>query len=696
MTMGSARMWRSALLLGVVTVAGSLLPTVTAGATTQTFPGTVDAAGVSWRAHTFDVTQAGTINASLDWDEPKANLNLFLYDPSGQLVASAASATAKPETLTWPTTTTGLWKLGVKAKTGAAAYMLSVDYPGPAAVLIPAYVRTIGGPGHAEMYPSGVDVDASGNVYVADTGDDEIQAYAPTGAWLWTVGGAQGAGLGKFINPRDVAYLNGKVYVADTGNARVQVLDAATGAPLSIWSASVGTIMGVSAGVDGAGSPIVLVSQSLPVSTVKVFTPAGVLVRSVGTGPGAGDGMLNEERDAATDSLGNIYVADYRNQRVAKFDPTGAWLGSWGTRGTGPGQFRLPYGVDVDIQDRVYVADANNDRIQEFSSGGTFLGIFGTSGTGSGQFQMLRRVAVGAGASPDVYAADLWQFKIERFAQDGTYEMTLGGVSPPDGLFNEAYGMDADAVSTFVIDTTNQRAQRFSSTSPYAYELAWGARGWGEGNPGFNWARDIAIDAADNTVWVADTKNSRLTEFTRGGSATGRTFGGYGSAIGQLNYPYAVDSYGGDLIVADSKNNRIQRWNPAGPSVVWTATGFNFPRDVYVFGDVVYVADTRNHRVVRLAVGDGSVIGSFGTSQLHNPEGVAVEPSGDVWVADTDWNRLVEFASDGTYLQRFGSGGGAHGQFSWPAHLEIVGTQTTVYLLVADVENDRIEVFRVA
>src|SRR6476659_1067147 len=80
-----------------------------------------------------------------------------------------------------------------------------------AAIVKPTYVTSIGGglSGHAEIYPGGVDVGPNGNVYVADTGNDDVAVFTPTGA-LWKVFGQRGSKApGNFDNPRDIAYLNG-------------------------------------------------------------------------------------------------------------------------------------------------------------------------------------------------------------------------------------------------------------------------------------------------------------------------------------------------------------------------------------------------------------------------------------------------------------------------------------------------------
>jgi hypothetical protein len=89
------------------------------------------------------------------------------------------------------------------------------------------------------------------------------------------------------------------------------------------------------------------------------------------------DGMFRQPTDVAWDSKGNTYISDgYVNSRIAKYDRNGDWVKSWGTRGSGPGQFNLPHAIVVDRNDHVYVGDRSNRRVQVFDADGTFLRMF--------------------------------------------------------------------------------------------------------------------------------------------------------------------------------------------------------------------------------------------------------------------------------------------------------------------------------
>ncbi len=683
--------------VGVKALSGSSAFTATiattAGSTTsgdQTFTGSLDANGTKLAVGSFTVAAPASITVNLDWDNAGANLTLFLKNPAGKQVASATGA-AKPKTLTYQASTSGTWKINVKAVSGAASYAATVSLGQASTVTKPTYLRTLGnGQGQADMYPSGIDVDASGNLYIADTGNDQVAAYAPDGTQLWRSDVRGPKANGVFSNPRDLAYLNGKVYVADTEFNRVQVLDATSGHWLSTWSYRPTSIIGISAGVDASGTPIILTADDAQ-NTISLFKPDGTLIRAFKAPLGTADGDLNAPRDAATNSSGDIYVADFANNRMVEFSPAFSFIRSWGVKGAAASQFNRPYGVALDAANNVYVADSDNERIQEFTATGGFIRQMGSSGTGNGQFFQLRRVAVGSGTAPEVYGADLWGFHVSRFSNTGVFQKTYGGQGPEDGGFNEPSGAAVGSNDTYVADAVNQRIQKFT-TSSGAFEQVIGHRGWlATDLLGMNWPRDVTLNGASNTIWVADTKNNRLTEFNPQGNPTGKKAGKFGSGTDQLHWPFAIDSSGKDVIVADTFNNRVERWDTGTLTTTWTSAAgvLKGPKDLTVVGNTVYVADTNDNRVVELDATTGALIKSFGS--LHNPQGIAVDANGNVWVADTNQNKLVEFSPAGSVIQTFGSLGNAQGQFNMPTKLEIAGT--TLY--VCDMFNNRVEEYSI-
>jgi len=91
----------------------------------------------------------------------------------------------------------------------------------------------------------------------------------------------------------------------------------------------------------------------------------------------AADGLFRQPTDVTWDSDGNIYITDgYINSRVAKYDKNGDWVKSWGDKGTGPGQFRIPHTIVADRNNHIYVGDRTNRRIQVFDNEGKFLRMF--------------------------------------------------------------------------------------------------------------------------------------------------------------------------------------------------------------------------------------------------------------------------------------------------------------------------------
>ncbi len=171
--------------------------------------------------------------------------------------------------------------------------------------------------------PTGLALDAlSGRLFVADTYAHDIKVFANDGALL-NVLGRRGEAAGEFNFPTHVAYADGELYVTDTMNSRVQVLDAATGAP------------------------------------TRTLGERGLYV-----------GNLVRPKGVAVDSERNVYVIESYHDHLLVFDRKGRFLMGFGGVGQGTGKFYLPAGVWTDTLNRVFIADMFNGRVVVFQ----FLG----------------------------------------------------------------------------------------------------------------------------------------------------------------------------------------------------------------------------------------------------------------------------------------------------------------------------------
>jgi len=167
---------------------------------------------------------------------------------------------------------------------------------------------------------------------------------------------------------------NGLLYVAGGSSDRIHVLDN-TGATVFLIGAASGeghidNPTGVDLGPDG----LLYVIESDD-RQVTVYTTGGAYVRSWGSS-GSGNGqfmILGNEGGIAVSSDGEVFVADTENHRIQVFDLNGTFLRKWGVRGTAPTEFDYAYDVALDAKGNVYVADYDNDKIKRFLPDGTFV-----------------------------------------------------------------------------------------------------------------------------------------------------------------------------------------------------------------------------------------------------------------------------------------------------------------------------------
>jgi uncharacterized protein (TIGR03663 family) len=196
-----------------------------------------------------------------------------------------------------------------------------------------------------------------------------------------------------------------------------------------------------------------------------------------------------------------------------------------------------------------------------------------------------------------------------------------------------------------------------SDAAVIAPERVWGGPGAGDGE--FAEPRGLAVDGRGN-LYVADTKNSRIQVFDPSGRFL-RAFGKKGAGDGELNEPcgVTVDSEG-EVWVADTWNHRIVHFS--GDGQFRAAFGdpdrsLFGPRALVVSRGSLYVADTGNKRIVRFGR-DGKRAGEFGEAgngpgQLIEPVGIAADAAGNLVVADTGNHRVQVFDPDGVFVRQF-------------------------------------------
>jgi sugar lactone lactonase YvrE len=260
----------------------------------------------------------------------------------------------------------------------------------------------VNGTGSAARFnsPAGIAVDSSGNIYVADAGNNEIRKVTPAGVVTTLATG--------FSGPEGVAVddSSGVVYVADTGHNQIAEISTSGTVTVLAGSGSAGAANGLGTAASFNGPAGVAVDSAGDVyvadtgnNEIRMITPTGMVSTLAGsTTSGHLDGTgtaasFNGPQALALDSSGNLFVADSFNNEIREVTTAGVvtTLAGSTTAGSSDGtgtaaSFNLPSGIAVDSNGNIYLADSNNNEIRKVTSSGvvTTLAAATTAGSADG------------------------------------------------------------------------------------------------------------------------------------------------------------------------------------------------------------------------------------------------------------------------------------------------------------------------
>lgn len=549
----------------------------------------------------------------------------------------------------------------------------------------------------AELYaPTGIAVDASGNLYIADANNHRIRKVSSAGV-ITTIAGTGTAGFSGDNGPAIAAKLNhpegisvdasGRIYIADTYNNRIRMIDA---------GGNITTIAGTGvAGYNGNGTPA---------TQANINGPTCVLI----------------------DAAGNLFFADSYNNAVRKIDPSGiigqvAGTGTGGFSGDGgaatSAQLLQPYALALDASGNIYITDTGNNRIRKVNTSGVISTVAGTglssppNNNGPAlQAGLANPAGIARDALGNLYISELMSHSIRKINSAGTITAVAGtgtaafagdGGPADSARLSSPHALVADAQGNlWIADTGNNRIRKIGASDTIATVAGAGTSSFaGDGGPAlgaqFNKPSGMALDKS-GSLYIADAANHRIRKITQAGTVStvaGSGLQGFsgdgGSALAaSLNQPSSIafDSTG-NLYVADAGNNRIRKIDTSGAITTVAGNGMagyagdggpavsarlNFPAGIAADkSGNIFIADTYNNRVRYVESSSGHISnvagnGYFGYlgdgigagyAQMKHPLGVALDTSGNIYITDTGNNCVRQVRSNGFIYTIAGTGG---------------------------------------
>ena len=587
-------------------------------------------------------------------------------------------------------------------------------------------------------YPVGVALDSTGNLYIADNGNNRIRKVDTSGNISTVVGNGTGGYSGdgaaatsaELRSPTAVTVDGaGNIYLADNGNNRIRKVDTSgiistvagngtggySGDGAAATSAEINSPYGVV--VDSAGN--IYIADRSNQRIRKVDTSGNIsTVAGNGTPGYSGDGAaatsaeLSSPSGVAVDSAGNIYIADAGNNRIRKVDTSGnistaAGNGTGSYSGDGApatsAELNGPSSVAVDSAGQLYIGDESNNRIRKVDTAGDISTVAGSGTQGyrgdgaaaaSAEFHYPTGLAVDSTRS--LYIADQDNHRIRKVSTSVTSPTTaVGATSAAQNIFAQLTA--ASPISTVTVPMAQNGAQEFTvgtvsdcvmdgitsnpvdtiCTVPITFNPQYPGLRTGEltlYSSGTTILGTVGLSGAGAGPQVAFGPPAQTTIF--GASAA-------------LNQPFGIAIDGsGNIFIADTANARVLRETPAGSgSYAQTTIGSGWGGAYSVAVDAagnVYVADTNRNSVFKeTPTGGGNYTQTTAVSGLFNPTDAVVDGSGNLYIVDFRNNRVLKETVTASGYTQTVVVGGLH--LPWGVAVDLSGN---VY--ITDTYNSRV------
>lgn len=386
---------------------------------------------------------------------------------------------------------------------------------------------------------------ASGVVYVASHDFNVYAVDAASGRVVWKVGYGGATDYGPVV-------ADGRIYLG-TNIGYVIAFDSAATAPAT-------------------GSPASAGNES-----TGTATPAGtgaVSAESVWTTTGDPNSPLREPDDIVIDPHGTLWVTHAPGQ-FQLFDLDGTYLETWGTPGSGDGQFNFVRpngdnygGVAFGHDGSIYVVDTGNLRVQKFDRDRNFVASWGTKGTGDGQF--LDPLSIAIDGQGLLYVLDDLRDDVQVFDGSGAFVRKFrvhDSFGSPSGLENSSNLINVDgAGNVYVTSVLRSSVLKFDPSGKLLAEIG----GPGNGDGQFGQPVDVAIDSTGD-LFVSDVATNRVEVFDAGGHFI-MQWGHAGQSEGEITGPAGVAVRGRNAYVAEYGGNRVQKFRLTGPLPAPAAT----------------------------------------------------------------------------------------------------------------------------